>query len=850
MNLRSAWIDPWVWRMAWRDSRSSRRRLLLFTSSIILGVSALVAISSFSANLRMAIDEQARSLLGADLSLISRTPFEEADQPLLSQVGGEQALQASFSSMAFFPRSADFRLVQVRAIEGNFPFYGKVETDPPSAADEYRQGPGALVDDALMQQFEVGVGDPVRLGEFTFTIAGRLLDIPGEAVAFSVAAPRVYIPLAYLEQTRLIQPGSRVRYRNFVRFEPGTDVEAHVTQLEPRLRERGLRWDTVEERKRRLGRAMENLARFLNLTGFIALLLGAIGIASSIHLYVKQKRNTVAVLRCVGARTRQVVTVYVVQALAMGLVGALTGSLLGIGVQLLLPRVLSDFLPVSIPFAVSWLAVAMGTGIGLGFALLFSLLPLAPIRRISPLVALRADFEAVAARRDPVQWALGALIAGCVCLFAIAQTERWVYGLFFFLGLAVAFGLLVGVAKLIMRTVRRSFPAGWAYVWRQGLANLYRPQNQTLVLMLSLGLGTFLIVTLYLVQSTLLSQAALTAGGNRPNLVFFDIQSDQRDEVREIISASGSPILQDVPIVTMRLQSLKGRSVEELREDDNRSQPRWLLTREYRSTYRDHLIETERVVGGRWIGRLEGAGQAAPISLEQEVASELEVELGDQLVFDVQGIPISTYLASIREVEWQRVQPNFFAVFPAGVLEEAPQFHVLVTRAENTQQSAALQRAVIQSFPNVSTVDLGLILRTVDTILDKVAFVIRFMALFSFFTGLTVLAGAVITSRYQRLQETVLLRTLGASRRQVLQIMVIEYVLLGLLAAATGLILALGAGWGLAYFLFETTFLPPGLPILAAILLVVVLTVLIGYLNSRSLLDRPPLEVLRSEAAA
>ncbi len=851
MSGRNPLTDPWVWKMAWRDSRSSRSRLALFMSSIVLGISALVAISSFSDNLTRAIDEQARNLLGADLSLRSRTPFTEQDQALLGELGGRRALQTSFSSMAYFPESADFRLVQVRAIEGGFPFYGSVRTDPSAAARTYQQGPEALVDDALMRQFSVQVGDPLRLGEFTFTIAGRLLDIPGESVAFSVAAPRVFIPLDYLEETGLVQVGSRVSYRSFFEFAPGTDVESMVEAREAEFRERGWRWDTVAGRKRSLGRAMENLTRFLNLTGFIALLLGALGIASSIHLYVKQKRPTVAVLRCLGARGRQVLGVYVLQAVAMGLLGALAGSLLGIGVQVLLPEVLSDFLPVSIPFAISWLAVGQGTVVGLGFALLFALLPLAPVRSVSPLVALRAEFEETRRRWDPFQLLLALLIAVGVLAFAIWQTDRWYYGLFFFLGLAAALGLLVGVAKVIMLAVRRSFPSSWSYVWRQGLANLYRPQNQTLVLMLSLGLGTFLIVTLFLVQTTLLSQAALSAEGDRPNLVFFDIQSDQKAEVREALETAGAPLLQDVPIVTMRLSSLKGRSVAELRADENRTQPMWLLAREYRSTYREELIETETITQGRWVGRVaEGDAGPVPISLEEGVARELEVGIGDSLVFDVQGVPVKTVLASTRLVEWERVQPNFFAVFPEGVLEDAPQFHVLVTRAESSEESADLQRAVLERFPNVSSVDLGLILRTVDTILDKVAFVIRFMALFSFFTGLTVLAGAVITSRYQRMRETVLLRTLGAARRQVLQIMVIEYVLLGTLASLTGLILSLGAGWALAFFLFEIPFPPLPLSIVGAVLLVVALTLLIGWLNSRSLLDRPPLEVLRSEAAA
>lgn len=842
-------LDSWTWKMAWRDSRSSRKRLLLFVSSIVLGVAALVAISSFGASLEKAIDEQAKTLLGADLAVRSRTPLDPATEEILASVDADQSRQVSFSSMALFPGSGDLRLVQVRAMQGDFPYYGSFKTEPESAAANFQQGPNALVDDGLMRQFRARVGDEIRLGEFTFRIAGRLIDIPGEAVAVNLAAPRVFIPMQYLKQTNLIQVGSRVSYRVFFKLPPQTRAETVVSEIKPRLSGQRLDFDTVERRKRNLGRAMDNLYQFLSLVGFIALLLGAIGIASSIHLYVKQKVDTVAILRCLGCGSRQTLAIYLLQAAAMGVLGTAAGSLLGIGVQAFVPRVLGDFLPLSIPFEVSWGAVARAAAVGLGFALLFALMPLLPIRRVSPLLAIRSEFEADAPfRRDGWRIAAGGLIALAALLFALAQTDgRW-SGVFFFLGLLTAFGLLAAVAKLITWGVKRVFPSSWSYVWRQGLANLYRPQNQTLVLMLSLGLGTFLIVTLHLVQGTLLSQAALTGGDGKPNLVFFDIQSDQKEGVAELIRARGAPLLQDVPIVTMRLESIKGRRVEEIRQDENRRQSRWALTREYRSTYRSELSDSERIVAGTWVARHDPASAAeAPVSLSQGIAEELNVELGDQLTFDVQGVPVATRVASLREVEWRRVQPNFFAVFPAGVLEDAPQFHVLVTRMENARDSADLQRAVVERFPNVSAIDLALILGAVDAILEKVSFVIQFMALFSVFTGLLVLAGAVVTSRYQRMREAVLLRTLGASRQQILKILVIEYLFLGSFAALTGLSLAVAAAWGLARFAFETDFTLDIFPVTGAIAVVVALTILIGVLNSRAVLDKPPLQVLRTE---
>ncbi|MDL1878728.1 FtsX-like permease family protein, partial [Cytophagia bacterium CHB2] len=331
-------------------------------------------------------------------------------------------------------------------------------------------------------------------------------------------------------------------------------------------------------------------------------------------------------------------------------------------------------------------------------------------------------------------------------------------------------------------------------------------------------------------------------------LVLFDIQPDQSENVAALVRSFGLPVMQHVPVVTMRLESINGKSVRELQQDTTNGIRRWALRREYRSSYRDSLNDNETLLAGQLQKGRGNPEEPVLVSLENDIADDLRVSVGDEIVFDVQGVPIATRVGSIRRVNWQRVMPSFFVIFPSGVLENAPQFHVVVTRAGQAELSANVQRAVVQQFPNVSAIDLSLILMTAETILSKVSFVIRFMALFSIFTGLAVLAGAVITSRYQRIQESVLLRTLGANRRQVIKIMTIEYLFLGGLAAITGLLLALAGTWGLAFFVFKTSFAPALAPSVAIVILVAGLTLLLGMLNSRGIVDRPPLEVLRAEA--
>jgi len=277
--------------------------------------------------------------------------------------------------------------------------------------------------------------------------------------------------------------------------------------------------------------------------------------------------------------------------------------------------------------------------------------------------------------------------------------------------------------------------------------------------------------------------------------------------------------------------------------------PRWVVRREYRSSYSDHLRSGEKLIAGKWHGQFTNTAQSIPISVEQSIATDLKVGLGDELVFDVQGIPVKTRVSSLREVDWRRVQPNFFIVFPKGSLEDAPGFFALVTRTGTAEKSAALQREVVQKFSNISVIDLRLILQTVDALLEKVSFVLQFMALFTAFTGVLVLVGAVLTGRYQRAREGVLLRTLGASKNQIRAILVIEYISLGAGAAATGTLLSIAASWALAHYVFHISFVPGFSAAAVALVIVPVLTTVVGLLLSRDTVRQPPMAVLRSEAA-
>ena len=858
--------------MAWRDSRASRRRLLLFSSSISLGIAALVAIGSLGRNLEDAIRQQSKSLLGADLVLTARQAFTAEDEALFLRFGGETARETSFSTMLVLTHGT--RLVNARAISGGFPFYGQLETEPASAAAEFRAGGGVLIEEGVLQQFGVGRGDSVKLGAASFRILGALRKVPGDTVAFATIAPRVYLAASDLAVTELLKGGSLARYRVHFRLPDPTDVEALLKPLEPQLAARRLDSDTVKKRQRDLGASLGNLYRFLNLVALVALLLGAVGIASAIHVHVRQKLPDVAVLRCLGAPLADTFGIYLAQGIALGAAGSLIGIALGALIAQKLPAVIGGFVPFAFAPRFAWGAAVEASSAGFVVCLLFALLPLLEVRRVSPLAAIRAAYDGPP-RPDPARWAVAALIALAVAAFSMSQTERWTEGLAFAAGLGTAFALLAGAARLVVWLARRLVPASLPFVWRQGLASLHRPQNRTTLLLLSLGLGTFLILTLHLVRGTLLTQLFPAGNGSKANAVLFDIQPDQKDGVVALLRSQGLPVIDEAPIVTMRLRSVKGVPTETLVQDKTKRVPDWVLRREYRSTWRTNLVDSEEIVAGEFIASVgrsqpmpagrkadERAGQgtgpsgpsaadplAVPVSLEEGIAKDLQVGLGDEIVFDVQGVPMTCRVASLRNVDWRQVRPNFFVVFPAGVLEDAPAMHVLATHVADAAASAMMQREVVKAFPNVSAIDLTLVLQTLDGILAKVGFVIRFMALFTVATGLVVLAGAVLSGRWQRMQEAILLRTLGASRAQIRQVLFAVYATLGLLAAITGSGLAVVASWALAVFVFKAGHDFAALPVPLAIAFsgVTTLTVLVGLATSRGIADQPPLEILRRE---
>ena len=849
-----------VLALAWREGRSSARRGLLIVLAIAIGVGALVAINSFTDNLRESVRQQARALLGADLQLGSSGPFSPRAEALIEQIRRTATPPAdvvrlvSFGAMALKPGGATTRLVQVLAVDPGYPLYGTIVTAPAGEWTRLAETGGAIVDTTLLASLAAQVGDELAIGDARFPIRATIENMPGDVGVRSAIGPRVFIPRARTAQTRLLRFGSRGRYEACFRLPPNVDAQKIADRFRGPLSAERASVRTVSEEERRLSQTLGRFGSFLGLVALVALLLGGLAVASAVHVFIRRRMATVAVLRCLGASAGTVLAAYLVQAVVVGLVGSVAGAALGAALQLALPRLLRDVLPVDAAWSPSWRAILGGVGIGLWVALAFSLLPLLAVRRVAPLAVLRRDYEIEQAPgRDLAQAAAAAALAASLVAMAVLQAGTLVAGLWFATGIAVALAALWLVAWLLVRGLRRHLPARLPYVYRQGLANLYRPANQTLMVVLALGFGAFLLSTLLLVQHNLLRELRVDRGASRPNLVFFDVQPDQRHDVEVRAHAAGPLTSPAVPIVPMRIQSLKGRPASELLalEDETKRPERWALRREYRSSYRDAPAASERVVAGTWWrpGQWQEHAPAGPvpIALEASLARELRVRVGDEIGWDVQGVSLVSRVAALREVQWARFEPNFFVVFPEGPLDAAPQSYVLLARVEDTARRTRLQRSVVEAHPNVSTLDLAQVQSAIEGILDRVVLAVRFMALFSLAAGAVVLAGAVAASRQQRVHEGALLRTLGATRPQLVRILLAEYLVLGTLAAGAAILLSSLAGWALVRFVFDGSFALPGPSLLVLLALVLGLTLVVGLSGSTEVWRQPPLEVLRAE---
>lgn len=843
-SLWTALFHPWTWRMAWRDSRTQRQRLAIFSLAIVSGVAALVAIHSLKASVQSGIDTQAKSLLGSDIQVSSRQPFTKDEEANLTARAKRVSHETGFSSMLYFATADSARLAQVRGIDGDYPYYGTVQTTPSDAWQRLRSEPGILLEPTLLDQFGAKVGDKVKLGSIELPILGVVNKAAPRSSRFSGFAPEAYVRLADLARTGLLSTTSLAFHHLHLELPAGVDPREMKKTLRNDFPDTTWRLETPDDRRENLGDALDNFQQFLGIIALVALVLGAIGVAGAVHAHVSRRVPTVAILRCLGCPGGLAFGIYFAQAIALGVFGALIGGGIGVALHTGVLSFFRDSLPIAVDPSPEWIVVAQTTAAGFAVCCGFALIPLLRVRSISPAATLREGAAVRDTRSALRAWPIYLLLAGLLVGVALLNASDWKRALAMVGALGVAFGILVGIARGLIFVARRVLRPGWPYLLRQGIANLHRPHNQTLLFLLSLGLGTFLLLTILLAGNLLKQRLTLAQFAESPNIYLVDVQPDQVDGVTGVVKGLQLPVLETAPMVTMRIESVRNTPVRELEKKG--VVPRWVLRREFRSSYRDYLNPTETVVAGEWLTKVSDPNGPVPLSLEQEIARDLGVTVGDEIGLDVQGVSVRARITSLRKVDWSRFNLNFFMIFPPGVLEGAPGFHVVTTRVPTDRTSGELQRALVKQFPNVSAIDLTLVLETVRDILEKISRVISVLAGFTVLAGLPILIGTLLNGRDQRLRESILLRTLGASARQVRTILMIEYLTLGTLSALAGLLLAVAANTALALFVFKANPWPDPLLVTAAFLTTTLLALLGGLTLSRGVSQHPPLAILRS----
>jgi putative ABC transport system permease protein len=860
-----------VLRMLARELRSSWRRLLFFFVCVAVGVGAIVALRSVIQNVRGGLMAEARSIIASDILVsTNRAWTDEVRVPLDARLAGPEVLarvESIETATMVRPEqgAATARMVELRGVQPGFPLYGQLQLqDDVPFSHELLRGRGALVRPELLAELDTTVGGRIVIGGQPFTIRGVILQEPGRrAGAFSFGS-RVLIDYDDLRGLGLLTFGSRASYQILLRVQEGA-VERLTREIRQEFREQFVQARSYRSTEDDIGEDLLRAENYLSLVGFVMVVLGGIGVWSVTRVFVKQKIRSVAILKCLGATSGQVLATYVAQVLALGL----GGSLLGVGIAAVAIAAIPESAAAAfdtVRYRLTWSAVFQGVGVGLLVSLLFSLVPLLEVRRVKPLLLLRGGELGLAAggaaagrwpwsllpaairRADPVQ--VAAAVAVTVALVAVAawQAASWPVALAVCGGFAGVALVLHGAGALLTRAVRPLAAAPY-FPLRHAVGSLSRPGNQTRVILLAVGLGCFFVLGVRALQANLLDQFAVQLQRGGADMFLVDVQQDQAEGVRAFMEANGAGDPRLIPVLRARVTGLRGRDANLETHEDLRGRS---LGREFVITYRSHLEQNETLVEGAfWDGGppLPDGTQELEVSIEEGIRDRARVALGDVMRFDVLGRIVSARVTSVRRVAWEDARSGgFMFVFRPGPLGHAPHTYIGTLRApEDAAVRARFQRDLVVAFPNVSAIDIREIMTRVQGIIDNVTLAISIVGAVALASGALILIGAVAMTKFQRVYEAAILRTLGASTRLLGTMLALEYTTLGFIAGCIGAVGALALSWGVARYVFDMPWQATPLLLIAGALVTALLVGVIGVLASADVLRRKPLATLRAE---
>jgi putative ABC transport system permease protein len=829
--------------------------------AIALGVLAITAIRTLTDGLRQGIEGQAQRLLGADLVISGSEPLASGAAAALSaellEAGARSTASVRFYSMLTRvtnkPAFKATQLVRVRAIGDGFPFYGYIDSLPAGQLERLGAEPSVLVDPGVARALGLAAGDRVRLGELTALVLGEFVKAPGSPAAEFSMAPYIFLHERYLAATGLLATGSRVQHEQLFALPAGMSAEAWKDAHWDEAIDARLTLRTSKEAASNVRRFLGRLSGFMTVVGLVTLFLGALGIGSAMHAFMSSKLDHAAVLRCVGATSRDLFLIYSLLSLGVAAVGSALGAVLGALVPMLLGRVSEElaagFLPAELVLSPSPSAMLHGLLAGTLSTFAFTLVPIWRTSAVAPLRVLGRAGNALrpmgAARWAGAVGVLCALTA--VFVLSLAETDSLRIGALFTVAIGVALGLLFALARLIVAVANAIGPRLSSFHLRQGIANLHRPGNQTSAVIVAVGMGFLLLGTLLILQRSLEELLAIERREDLPNLFVIDVQPEQQGDVTALFGEAQAEQVELSPMISARIGAVNGVSVDQSRVERDDVQRTWedrMRTREYFLSYRNDLIDSESLTRGQfWSGR--PSEQEA--SLDEGLANSLGIELGDSLTLDIQGLPLTAKVTSLREIRWQALRPNAMILLSPGEIEAAPKMYVASARVPSAEARQSLQARLVDRHPNLTVIDASEAAQTVLMILSRVSGVFTALGILAVLAGAIILAGAIAAGRFARQREAMLFKVLGASRADLRRILGTEYATLALLGTASGWLLAEVLGRAAIPLLFDAAARVPYVALSVLALSALALNTTVGLLVGRRVSGHTPLSILREE---
>ena len=839
--------------MALREMRASWRRLLFFFICLSIGVGAIVAIRSVIQSVRGVFAGEARALISSDLIISSNQPFDEKTNTQIDErLRAAEATSHLSIEVATMVRPADpartaSRMVELRAVEKGFPLYGELKLADGQTFDySLLEGSGVLVRPELMAQLGLQVGDRLLIGTQPFTIRGVVEAEPGRRLGAFSLGPRVFVSYQDLRSTGLLTYGSRASYQRLVKVEE-QNFEGLVKALRTDLVNTFVRFRSYKATEDDVGEDFARAENYLSLVGLVIVILGGIGVSSVTRVFVQQKIRSIAILKCLGGRSGQLLTIYMTQVIVLGVLGSAFGVLLaGLAIASIPPTLAAAATAgINVNYSLTAGAVAQGFGIGLLVAVLFSVVPLLEIRDVKPSLLLRA--EAGKRKFDVVQIVVGAGVIGGLVALTVWQAGSLRIGGVVAIGFATA-ALVLHVAGIVLiKAIAPLAQANW-FPLRHAVLQLSRPGSQARIVLLAVGLGSFFIVGVRSLQENLVREFTVNLSPDLPDMFLLDVQQDQVAAMSQLLRRWQQPSTPDprlIPVLRARVTRVQGRELSLDRYEDVRG--RGSLAREYTITYRPSLERNETVIDGEfWDGTSSAQGE---VSIEESLHERFRINVGDTVRFDVMGRPIEARVSSIRRVDWSDSRAGgFMFVFRPGLLDEAPHGFISFFRGpQDTRDRAKLQGELVTGFPNVSVIDGREMLTTIRTVIDNVTLAVTVVGSLVVVSGLLILIGAVAMTKFRRLYEAAIFKTLGATRRTIASVLLLEYGVLGALAGTIGSVGAIALTWGISRYALDIPWSPTPLISLGGVVISSVLVAVVGLIASWEVLHKKPLATLRAE---